>query len=102
MEGRFMRKLVETIELDEIAVVDAPPLRFRLEIFEQAGRFSARLLRWEVMRLRPSFSDALGEADYSILVEDDSSIVDDLTDTDQARLVKAVVRHLAERLSAVR
>jgi hypothetical protein len=98
-----MHKLFAIHELDSIHLTDAEPLRFRIELYlsETAGHFSARLLRWESMRLTPSFSnegDTKLCADYNVLVEDDTLGVADFRHESAEGLLRAVFKRLSETL----
>jgi hypothetical protein len=98
-----MRRLVDTYELNPIKVSDGEPLRFRIELFvsEIDGLFSAKVFRWESMRLTPSFDipgNAPPEADYTVLVEDDSLGVVELHGNSPDEVLKAVLARISEAI----
>jgi hypothetical protein len=96
-----MKRVVEVIDLDLIEVADGEPIRFRVEVSvaQKSGTFHARVLRWESMRLNPSFSDGDSTiADYSVLVEDDSLGVHDISGRSVTDVVEAVLNRIADTL----
>jgi hypothetical protein len=101
-----MRRLVDTYELNPIKVSDGGPLLFRIELFVSQidGLFSAKVFRWESMRLTPSFDipgNALPEADYSVLVEDDSLGVVELHGNSPDEVLKAVLARISEAIGGM-
>lgn len=93
-----MRRLIDTFELEPIDLPEGEPLRFRVEVFvnQNDGRLSSKILRWESMRLQPSFashdgSEALSRADYNVLVEDDSIDVGELVGTTPSEILREVM-----------
>jgi len=102
-DGIRMRSLVETYELDPIEVPDGEPLRFRIELFanQSAVQFSAKVFRWESMRLVPSFdtsSDAPLGSDYCVLVEDDSLGIVECYGKSSNEVLQAVLTRISEAL----
>lgn len=98
-----MRKLVDTFELAPFELPKDEPLRFRVEIFSSECEkvFSARVLRWESMRLNPSFSSAGGNgtllvADYNVLVEDGAINSDEMSGASPAEVLEAVMGRLRQ------
>ncbi|HRQ65189.1 MAG TPA: hypothetical protein PKZ76_10060 [Xanthomonadaceae bacterium] len=95
-----MKILVSTYELDPIELPEGEPLRFRVEIFsdQAASLCSARVLRWESMRLIPSFEDRVnvGGSDYNLLVEDDSLGVQDICGDSPEKVLQAVLVRISE------
>jgi hypothetical protein len=71
-----VHEIVRTIELNEVRSRDGSgALRFRIEILRdlsQKSCYRARLLRWDVYRVHPSFGDRQNvESDEEVLVVDE-------------------------------
>lgn len=101
IEESVMRRLIDTFELEPIESMEGEPLRFRVEVFvnQDDGQLSSKVLRWESMRLRPSFishdtSGAPSSADYSILVEDDSIDVSGIAGATSREILREVVTQI--------
>lgn len=93
-----LRKLEAIFEVPSVATADGGELRFRIEIFDQSGRYIVALLRWETIRAQPTFPQRDGEpilsfADQSVLVEDQSlDLSDILADSAEEALARALMK----------
>jgi hypothetical protein len=91
-----MKRLEATFELAPCPVVDGDPLRFRLEVFSAAGRYTVTLHRWESIRVAPSFGAGAEQFDIDVLVRDEAAIVDDIV----AASVEEALAAAQQRLDA--
>ena len=92
-----MREIVGHFELDPIELSDgSTPLEFRIEILRlPGGRFTARLLRWEMYEVKPfDLRDSGGIAHEEVLVAD---ILPGTGEVDAAS-PDAVLREVLDRL----
>jgi|SRR6266850_275896 len=97
-------RVVQTVDLDPIALPDGTSLDFRIEVLEtmgEGGRFRARVWRREHFRIQSSFPQENGEpsdqpSDEEILVTDHAARWNDLIGKTPDEVVQAVIKKVQE------